>query len=159
MTAEATPNLGLEDANRKEIADGLSHMLADTFTLYVRTLGYHWNVTGPHFPGLHALFEEQYIQLREAADELAERIRAIGEPSPGSYAEFVELTSVEDAKGTPQAKDMVKNLADGHETIVRVSRPLVEIAEKAGDVATADLVTERIREHEKTAWMLRSTAA
>jgi starvation-inducible DNA-binding protein len=159
MLTEAKPEIGINQDDRAHIAEGLSHMLADTYTLYVMTQGYHWNVTGPTFHSLHAMFEEQYIQLREAADTIAERIRGLGERSPGSFAEFLELGTVEDNQRADDPITMVENLAAGHETIVRTVRPLVDLAEKAGDVATADLVTERIREHEKVAWMLRSTAA
>lgn len=156
---ENKPHIGIEADDRVEIADGLAKLLADTYTLYVQTQGYHWNVTGPTFPALHQMFEEQYIELREAADLVAERVRTVGERSPGSFAEFLELATVKDNQAASAATQMVKDLVDGHETIVRLARPLVEIAEKAGDVATADLVTERIREHERTAWMLRATDA
>lgn len=159
MTTEAQPHIGINDADRKKIAEGLSHLLADTYTLYVQTQGYHWNVTGPQFHSLHEMFEEQYIQLREAADMIAERIRGIGGRAPGSFAEFLEMGTVKDNQQPKNAMAMVENLVDGHETIVRQVRPLVELAEKAGDVATADMVTERIREHEHVAWMLRATAA
>jgi len=159
IVTENKPHIGIEAADRVEIADGLSKLLADTYTLYVQTQGYHWNVTGPTFPALHQMFEDQYIELREAADLVAERVRTVGERSPGSFAEFLELATVKDNQAASAATQMVKDLVDGHETIVRLARPLVEIAEKAGDVATADLVTERIREHERTAWMLRATDA
>lgn len=156
---ENKPNIGIEVADRAEIADGLSHLLANTYTLYVQTQGYHWNVTGPTFPALHQMLEDQYIELQGAVDLVAERVRAIGERSPGSLAEILERTSVVDNKGATTAGQMVKDLIEGHETVVREARPLAEIADKAGDVASADLVTERIRAHEKTAWMLRATAA
>lgn len=156
---ENKPHIGIEAADRVEIAGGLSDLLANTYTLYVQTQGYHWNVTGATFPGLHQMLEDQYVELQGAVDLVAERVRAIGERSPGSLAEFLERTSVKDNKGATTAAQMVKDLIEGHETTVRVARPLVEIAEKAGDVASADLVTERIRAHEKTAWMLRATDA
>jgi starvation-inducible DNA-binding protein len=159
MTTEAKPHIGINDADRKQITQGLSHLLADTYTLYVMTQGYHWNVTGPTFHSLHEMFEEQYIQLREAADVVAERIRGLGETAPGSFAEFLELGTIEDNQQPADPMAMVESLATGHETIIRVARPLVDLADKAGDVATADLVTERIREHEHVAWMLRATAA
>lgn len=149
---------GLAAEDRSEIADGLSHLLADTYTLYVKTHGFHWNVTGPMFRSLHLMFEEQYMDLRDAADEIAERIRALGHPAPGSYTEFGELTSVVDEPGNPGAIDMVRRLVDGHEAVIRTARTVVQRAEAAGDVATADLATQRIDVHEKTAWMLRSTA-
>lgn len=159
MTSEAKPKIGINEADRTKLAEGLSGLLADTYTLYVMTQGYHWNVTGPHFHSLHQMFEEQYIQLREAADMIAERIRTIGMTAPGSFAEFLKLGTVEDNQQPTDAMAMVKSAAAGHETIVRQARPLVDLAEEAGDVATADMVTERIREHEQVAWMLRATAA
>jgi len=156
---ENKPHIGIEAADRDEIANGLANLLADTYTLFVQTQGYHWNVTGPTFPALHQMLEDQYIELQGAVDTVAERVRAVGEKSPGSFAEFLDRASVTDNKGATSAAQMVKDLLEGHETIIRVSRPLAEIAEKAGDVASADLVTERIRAHEKTAWMLRATDA
>lgn len=156
---ENKPNIGIETADRTEIADGLSDLLANTYTLYTQTQGYHWNVTGPNFPALHQLLEDQYIELQGAVDTVAERVRAVGGKAPGSFADFLERTSVKDNKGATAPTQMIKDLIEGHETIVRTARPLVEIAEKADDVASADLVTERIRAHEKTAWMLRATDA
>lgn len=152
-------NTGIADTARKEIAEGLSGLLADTFTLYLKTHGYHWNVTGPMFRSLHLMFEEEYTDLWTASDEIAERIRALGYPAPGSYTEFAGLTSVTDAEGAPEALAMVRSLVDGHEAVIRTARGVVATAEAAGDVATADLVTARIEIHEKTAWMLRATAA
>jgi starvation-inducible DNA-binding protein len=134
-------------------------LLADTYALYLKTHMYHWNVTGPSFHSLHMMFEEQYLELRDAVDVIAERIRALGEFAPGSYAEFARLSSVPDEEGVPDAVEMVRRLAAGHEALVRGARPLVTKAENAGDVATADLVTQRITTHEKTAWMLRSSVA
>lgn len=150
---------GIATDDREQIAEGLSRLLADTYTLYVKTHGYHWNVTGPMFRSLHLMFEEQYMDLRDAADAIAERIRALGHPAPGSYTEFGRLTSVADEGGTPDAMDMVRSLVDGHEAVIRTGREVVKTAEAAGDVATADLATQRIDVHEKTAWMLRSTAS
>jgi starvation-inducible DNA-binding protein len=150
---------GLAEEARQEIADGLSRMLADTYTLYLKTHGYHWNVTGPMFRSLHLMFEEEYIDLREAVDEIAERIRSLGHPAPASYAEYGRLASITDEEGAPDAMEMVRRLARDHETVVRTARQVVKVAEEAGDVATADLATTRIDIHEKTAWMLRSTAA
>ncbi|MGF1618531.1 MAG: Dps family protein [Acidimicrobiia bacterium] len=152
-------NTGLSEETRSELAVGLGRLLADTYTLYVKTHGYHWNVTGPMFRTLHLMFEEEYIDLREAVDVIAERIRALGHPAPGSYSEFAELTSVPDEKGVPEAMEMVRNLMEGHESVVRTGRAVVTTAEEAGDVASADLVTQRIDIHEKTAWMLRSMAS
>lgn len=152
-------NTGLEEAERKEIADKLARLLADTYTLYLKTHGYHWNVTGPMFRSLHMMFEDEYMEMRDAVDEIAERIRALGHDAPGSYGEFADLSSVDDEPGSPDAMEMVKRLVVGHETVIRTGREVVEAAESAGDVATADLVTARIEIHEKTAWMLRSTAS
>ena len=152
-------NTGIPDADRKEIADGLARLLADTYTLYLKTHVYHWNVTGPMFRSLHLMFEEQYLEMRDAVDVVAERIRALGFMAPGSYREFSELGSIDDDGGNPEALDMVRQLVDGHEAVIRTARTLVKTAEAAGDVATADLATARIEIHEKTAWMLRATAS
>ena len=151
-------NTGIGEPARKEIAQGLARLLADTYTLYLKTQGFHWNVTGPMFRSLHLMFEEEYIELRDAADEIAERIRALGHPSPGSFGEFAKLSSVTDEERTPEALEMVRKLVAGHEAVIRTAREVVATAEAAGDVATADLGTQRIQIHEKTAWMLRSTA-
>lgn len=156
---ENAPHIGIESADRAEIADGLSNLLADSYTLYLQTQGYHWNVTGPTFPALHQMLEDQYIELQGAVDTIAERVRAVGERTPGSFAEFLERANVQDNKGATAASQMIKDLIEGHETIIRTARPLAEIAGKAGDIASEDLVTERIRAHEKTAWMLRATDA
>jgi len=149
-------DIGIEEEARKEIAEGLAAVLADTYTLYLKTHGYHWNVTGPNFPSLHVMFEQQYMDLRDAADEIAERIRALGSFAPASYAELTRLSSIPDEEGVPTAEEMVRRLADGHQTLVRSARPLIAKADAVDDVATADLVTQRIQIHEKTAWMLRS---
>jgi starvation-inducible DNA-binding protein len=150
-------DLGIDADARKQIADGLAALLADTSVLYLKTLGYHWNVAGPMFHSLHLMFEEQYVELRDAMDVIAERIRALGEVAPGSYAELTRLASVPDEEGAPGPQEMVRKLRDAHELLVRSARPIVAIAEGAGDAATADVVTQRILAHEKTAWMLRST--
>jgi len=150
---------GIPDPARKELAEGLSRLLATSYTLYLKTHNYHWNVTGPMFRTLHLMFEEQYIDLRDAVDEIAERIRALGVHAPGSYGEFARLSAVADEEGTPEAMDMVRRLAEGHEAVIRIARELVTVAEDAHDVATADLVTQRIHIHEKTTWMLRSLIA
>lgn len=152
-------DIGIEEADRKEIAEALSRLLADTYTLYLKTHGYHWNVTGPMFRSLHLMFEEEYMELRDAVDEIAERIRALGVEAPASYSEFAALSSVEDEPGSPDAMEMVRRLVAGHEAVIRTGRKVVEAAEKANDVATADLATVRIEVHEKTAWMLRSMAS
>jgi starvation-inducible DNA-binding protein len=151
-------DIGIEDAARKEIAGHLDRFLADTYTLYLKSQNYHWNVTGPMFRALHLMFEEHYIELRDAVDEIAERIRALGFPSPGSFEEFASLTQIPEGKGTEEAMEMVRNLAEGHEAAARSARAVVAVAEPAGDVATVDLATVRIETHEKTAWMLRATA-
>jgi starvation-inducible DNA-binding protein len=143
-------NTGISDTARKEIAEGLSRLLADTYTLYLKTHGYHWNVTGPMFRSLHLMFEEEYLELRDAVDEIAERVRALDHKAPGSYKED---------SGDPEALEMVRRLVAGHETVIRTAREVVEIAEAADDVATADMATGRIEVHEKTAWMLRATAS
>jgi len=152
-------SIGIEDDARKEIAGHLGRFLADTYTLYLKSQNFHWNVTGPMFRSLHLMFEEHYIELRDAVDEIAERIRALGYPSPGSFAEFSRLTQIPEGTGTEDAMEMVRSLVQGHEAAARSARAVVAAAEPAGDVATADLATVRIETHEKTAWMLRSTAA
>jgi len=150
---------GIAEDARKDIADGLARLLADTYTLYLKTHGYHWNVTGPMFRSLHLMFEEEYMELRDAVDEIAERIRSLGHPAPASYAEYADLGSVTDEAGSPDAMEMVRRLVRGHEAVIHTARDVVRTAEEGGDVATADLATTRIDIHEKTAWMLRSTAS
>ncbi|MFV0633082.1 Dps family protein [Demequina sp.] len=156
---EHTPNIGIENKALKDINAGLAQTLADTFTLYLKTHGYHWNVTGPHFRSLHLMLEEQYQALFAATDELAERMRALGDKAPGSMAEMLELTTIKDHEPTEDALAMVKNLLRDHEQVATAIRPLVEVAEDAGDGATADLYNARLAFHEQTAWMLRSFAA
>jgi starvation-inducible DNA-binding protein len=151
--------IGIEEDARKELAEGLARLLADTSTLYIKTHGYHWNVVGPMFHSLHVMFEQQYEELHEALDVIAERIRALGHLAPGSYAELARLSSVPDEEGAPEPEEMIRRLAEAHESVVRTARPLVATAEQAGDVATADFVTERIALHEKSAWMLRSASS
>ena len=147
---------GLSDAQRKEIAQGLSHLLADSYTLYLKTHNYHWNVTGPQFQSLHEAFEQHYNELATAVDDLAERIRSLGHYAPGSYKAFAELTEIEEEEGHPDAETMVRNLVRSHETVVRSARKAFKPAEDAGDESTCDLLTQRMQTHEKTAWMLRS---
>ncbi len=159
MMTEQSPEIGIKDSDLKEINSGLAQVLADTFTLYAKTHGYHWNVTGPHFRSLHLMFEEQYNELFQAVDVLAERLRALGDTAPGSLAEFVELATIQDREPTEDAMEMVNNLRRDHETVARLIRPLVEVAEDAGDGATADLFNARLDAHEQAAWMLRSFAA
>lgn len=149
-------NIGLTDEQRKQIADGLAKVLADSYSLYIKTHNYHWNVTGPQFNALHTMFEQQYTELSVAVDEIAERIRALGFLAPGSYREFSALTSIEDGDNTLSAEAMVADLVAGQETVVRTCRELIEIANAASDDPTADLLTVRMQTHEKTAWMLRA---
>ena len=145
-------------AERGAVADVLARLLADTYTLYLKTHGYHWNVTGPQFRALHLMFEEQYLELRDVVDEIAERIRALGPLAPGSYREMARLTSVADEEGAPEAMQMVRRLIEANETVVRTAREVARTAETAGDPASLDLATRRIAVHEKTIWMLRATA-
>ena len=149
-------DIGIPEKDRKAIATGLSKLAADNFTLYLKTHYFHWNVTGPMFQTLHLMFETQYNELWLASDMIAERIRALGFPAPGSYSEFAKLTVIKDSKGVPKAIDMIKELVAGNEATVRTARALFPLVDKAGDEATADLLTQRIQIHEKTAWMLRS---
>ena len=151
-------NIGIEEADRKEIAEGLAQLLADTYLLYVKTHGYHWNVTGPLFNTLHLMFETQYNELALAVDQIAERIRALGFPAPASYGEFSRLASLpEDSLGDwPAAEEMIRRLVKGQEAVVRTARSVFPAVERAGDQPSADLLTQRMQVHEKTAWMLRS---
>ena len=152
-------NIGINEKDRQEIADGLAKLLADSYTLYLKTHNYHWNVKGPLFNTLHQMFEEQYTELAEAVDEIAERIRALGEPAPGSYKAFAELTSIEEEEGEPSAEDMIRRLVRGQEAVVRTARSVIPVAEAANDEPSADLLTQRMQVHEKNAWMLRSMVA
>lgn len=156
---ETTLDLGIPENHRKEIVAGLSGLLADTYTLYLHTHNYHWNVTGPMFNTLHQMFETQYNELALAVDELAERIRALGEKAPGSYQEFSELSSIERNPGSPAAEEMVANLVRAHEGVAKTARKVFPVAEEGQDEVTADLLTQRLAVHEKTAWMLRSLLA
>ena len=149
-------NTGISTEHRQKLADELSRLLADSYTLYLKTHNFHWNVTGPMFQTLHVMFEEHYTELALAVDLIAERIRALGFPAPGSYAAYARLSSVVDTDGVPSAMEMVKLLVEAHETVIRTAREAVNAAEEAGDQATADLGTQRLQIHEKTAWMLRS---
>lgn len=149
-------NIGINDQDRKDIADALSKVLADTYMLYLKTHNYHWNVTGELFHSLHEQFEEQYIDLADAVDEIAERIRALGHRAPGTFIEFDELTSLKEDQEEPEALEMVRRLALGNEKILRTAREALEPAKKAEDEATVDLITQRLHVHAKTAWMLRS---
>ncbi len=149
-------HIGLSDEDRNAIADGLSRLLADSYTLYLKTHNYHWNVTGSMFTNLHTLFETHYLDLATAVDEIAERIRALDKPAPGSYTAFQALATVKEETGTPNATTMIQNLVADQETLVRTAREVMAIAEKAGDQPTADLLSDRMTLHEKNAWMLRS---
>ena len=150
-------NIGISEKDRAAIAKGLSHLLADTYTLYLTTHNFHWNVTGPMFNTLHNMFMLQYTELWNAVDPVAERIRALGLSAPGSYAQFGKLATVPDAPAKPpKALEMVRILVEGHEAVARTARQLFPLADKAGDQPTADLLTQRLTVHEQTAWMLRS---
>jgi len=157
VAASTAIDIGIGTKDRAAIADGLSHLLADTYTLYLTTHNFHWNVTGPMFNTLHAMFMGQYTELWNAVDPIAERIRSLGHPAPGSYAAFGRLSSLPDAPETPpKALEMVRVLVAGHEAVARTARALFPLADKAGDEPTADLLTQRLTVHEQTAWMLRS---
>lgn len=147
---------GIDEAQRRRIADRLARILADTYVLYLKAQFYHWNVTGPMFHSLHQMFEENYKDLAEAADLIAERIRALGFPAPGTFREFSSLSSLKEDDNIPTAEEMIRGLIDGHEAVTRGARELAAGAEKAGDQVTLDLMAERMEAHEKNAWMLRS---
>lgn len=149
-------DIGINNKDRHEIAEGVSKLLADTYTLYLKTHYFHWNVTGPMFNTLHLMFETQYTELALAVDLIAERIRSLGVYAPGTYAQFSKLTSIEETVDVPKAQDMISELVAGHEAVCRTARSVFPAAEKAADEATADLLTQRLQLHEKTAWMLRS---
>jgi starvation-inducible DNA-binding protein len=153
---EGAIDIGISAAGRKDIAAGLSRVLADTYTLYLKTHNYHWNVTGPQFNDLHAMFMVQYTELWNAVDLIAERIRSLGHFAPGSYRAFSDLSSIKEEEGVPPAAKMLENLLAGHETVARTCRETFPAAEKSGDQPTMDLLTQRMQVHEKTAWMLRS---
>ena len=149
-------DIGIQEKDRKEIAKGLRRFLADTYTLYLKTHNFHWNVTGPMFQTLHLMFEQHYNELWLATDLIAERIRALGEFAPGTYAEFAAVTSILEQPAPVKAEDMIRSLVDGHEAVIRTARGLFPTVEKAADQVTIDLLTQRMQVHEKTAWMLRS---
>lgn len=151
-------NIGIDDAGRTKSSEALKKLLADTYTLYLKTHGYHWNVEGPHFQQLHIQFMEQYTELWTAVDDLAERIRALGHYAPSSYSEMSAISTIKEESGKPDWKEMVINLAKGHEQLARTVREVLAIAEDVGDEATLDVVAPRLTLHEKTAWMLRATA-
>jgi starvation-inducible DNA-binding protein len=152
-------NIGTEEQGRRETAEGLSRLLADTHMLYLKTHNFHWNVTGPMFYTLHLMFEEQYRELWQACDLLAERIRALGFTAPGSYREFSKLTYLHEMEGVPAAEEMIRQLVGDHETVARTARWALSVARSAVDAPTEDLLTRRLTAHEKAAWMLKSLLA
>lgn len=154
--ASAKIEIGIGKDQRKAIADGLSRLLADEYTLYLKTHNFHWNVTGPMFNTLHLMFETHYNESALAVDLVAERIRALGYPAPGTYKQYAALSSIEETAGVPEAMEMVRLLVKGHEACAKTARSIFPAADKAGDEPTADLLTQRMQVHEKTAWMLRS---
>lgn len=149
-------DIGISEEKREAIAKGLCHLLADEYTLYLKTHNFHWNVTGPMFTTLHQMFEEHYTEAATAVDEIAERIRTLGERAPGSYKEFSELATVREETQQVEATEMVRQLVKDHETVAKVARNVFKVADDASDESTADLLTQRMQLHEKTAWMLRS---
>ena len=152
-------DIGITENARRDITAELSKLLADTYTLYLKTHNYHWNVTGPMFNTLHLMFEQQYTELALAVDEIAERIRALGFPAPGSYAAYAKLTQIQEENEVPAAEDMIRNLVTAQEAVVRTARQAFAVADAAADEPTADLLTQRMQVHEKNAWMLRSMVA
>ncbi|SBS31228.1 DNA protection during starvation protein 2 [Marinomonas spartinae] len=152
-------DIGINRENRSEISEGLKCLLADSYTLYLQTHNFHWNVTGPQFRELHLMFEEQYQELALAVDDIAERIRTLDVVAPGTYKAFAELSSVKEVDGIPSSSDMVKLLTKGHEQVVKTARKVLKVAQEADDESSASLVSDRMRSHEKTAWMLRATQA
>ncbi len=156
QTRPTTIDIGISEQDRRSIAEGLSRQLADNFTLYLKTHNFHWNVKGPMFQTLHVMFMEQYNELWLALDAIAERIRALGFPAPGTAAEYAKLSSIAETPGVPEAKEMVRLLVQGHEAVAKTARKIFPAVEKASDEPTADLLTQRLQVHEKTAWMLRS---
>jgi len=149
-------DIGINEQDRKLIAEGLSRLLADTYTLYLKTHYFHWNVTGPMFNTLHLMFEAQYTELALAVDLVAERIRSLDVYAPGTYRDFAKLSSINESESVPKAEDMIKELVEGHEAVCRTARSVFPASDAASDEATADLLTQRLQLHEKTAWMLRS---
>lgn len=149
-------DIGIDEATRKQIGDGLARLLADTYTLYLKTHNFHWNVRGPMFNTLHLMFEQQYTELALAVDLIAERIRALDFPAPGSYRQFAALTSLKEEDSVPVAEDMIRILVKDQEAVVRTARSIFPVVDDAHDEPTADLLTQRMQVHEKTAWMLRS---
>jgi starvation-inducible DNA-binding protein len=153
---EQTINIGINEKERKQVCKGLSKLLADSYLLYLKTQNYHWNVTGKMFQPLHTLFKEQYGDLAEAIDEIAERIRALGKFAPGSFSSFSKVTSIIEENGIPSAEEMIHHLVVGNETVISTAREIIKLCEEADDDVTIDLMIERMQRHEKNAWMLRS---
>lgn len=149
-------DIGINKADREAIAEGLKGLLADSYTLYLQTHNFHWNVTGPQFRDLHLMFEEHYTELATAVDDIAERIRTLGVAAPGTYKTFAALSSIKEVEGVPAAREMVEILTEGHEKVVKTCRKVLELAQKGGDESSSSLVSDRMRIHEKTAWMLRA---
>ena len=149
-------DIGIDESHRQKVAEGLKILLASSYTLYLQTHNFHWNVTGPQFRELHLLFEEQYTELATAVDEIAERIRTLGDTAPGTYKAFAELSVVKEIEGTPSAPHMVETLQAAHEHVVKVSRTILKTAQEADDESSVALISDRMRVHEKTAWMLRA---
>ena len=149
-------DIGIKARDRSAIANNLSRVLADSYTLYLKTHNFHWNVTGPRFNTLHLMFEQQYTELWQAVDLIAERIRALGYPAPGSYSQYAKLSTVKEETGVPEANEMIRQLVTGQEIVAKTARKAFSVAEKANDQPTADLLTQRMEVHEKNAWMLRS---
>lgn len=149
-------DIGINESDRQQVAEGLSRLLADSYTLYLQTHNFHWNVTGPRFRDLHLMFEEHYTELATAVDDIAERIRTLGVAAPGTYSAFSKLSAVKEVDGVPSAEEMVDILRNGHEQVVRTSREVLKMAQEADDESTTALVSDRMRIHEKTAWMLRA---
>lgn len=149
-------DIGIPEADRLKIAEGLKRLLADSYTLYLQTHNFHWNVTGPQFRELHLMFEEQYTEMSVAVDDIAERIRTLDVPAPGTYKEFVALSSIKEVDGVPEGRKMVDILTQGHEMVVKTCRDVLKLAQDGDDESTSALVSDRMRLHEKTAWMLRA---
>jgi starvation-inducible DNA-binding protein len=156
MSADYQMNVGISEEERQSIANGVGELLADTYTLYLKTHNFHWNVVGPRFHDLHVMFEAQYTELSTAVDDVAERIRTLGFPAPGTYSQFAALTSISETTGVPTADEMVTILTCDNETLIRTARRILPLAQKASDESTASLIADRMVIHEKTAWMLRS---
>ena len=152
----STIDIGIKESDRVEIAEGLKRLLADTYTLYLQTHNFHWNVTGPQFRELHLMFEEHYNEMAVAVDDIAERIRTLDVVAPGTYKEFARLSSVKEVDNIPSGTEMVDILTQGHEQVVRTCREALKMAQEAADESTSALVSDRMRIHEKTAWMLRA---